>query len=933
MKQNFTLQIDGKKTTASEGETILTAAERVGIIIPRLCNLTKFPPDDVCRICVVEVEGAPELVTACTTKAAPDMQIHTANERVLAARTAIVELLVSEGEHDCMVCEVAGKCDLLTIALDLGVEICLLGDKNSGLGFPGIKPKPVIDDSHPLIIWESARCILCNRCVRNCHKGIRSRIQYSSEGGKNPKIESPNANLMKIGCAACGECVQACPTGALMEKNRRSSGPFYDLKHRDILKLKKVDTTCAYCGVGCQVEVTLNQTDGSVAAVEGRTVIPNMGSLCIKGRFAHIFPRNGKRLSHPMIKKNGELTKVTWDEALNFTAENLKKTIRTYGSDSFAMASCAKATNENNYAAMKFTRAVIGTNNIDQCACSGDASIIQGLMDTMGIAGATNSLHEFRDAKAILAIGTNATESHPVVSYYIEEAVKRGCKLIVADVRNSELAKIATEHIKLAPGSDLTFLNGVMRLLLEEGLHDKEFILAKALNWDEMKSSLDQYKTENVAKVIGVSPEQLRRTAKILGEAESLLLCFGRGIAESDHGVETVKSCANLQLMLGNIGKYASGIIPLLGQNNIQGGGDMGALPIFYQNYQKVNDPAIQAKFEAAWNRPGLPTKPGLYFSSMLKGMKEKQIRAFFCFGGNPIVSEPSTRNTIKSLESLDFLAVADIFHTETTSLADVVFPTSSWAETDGTFTNTERRVQRVHPLYTTDIEQKELWWILNELGKRMGFDMGFASAQTAWDDMRRLSAAHGGITWERCEKIGIQWPCPTLDHEGTSILFKNDSPAKKARFAPSKCPTNEKFDSKFPLKLTIRRRHWLFKGDPTHDSVGIDEILKIPLVEINPSDAKKREINNGDFISIRGHTGEIAAKAVISEGTPAGFIWGYFHFENPSANMLTSPPQYNKNDQLKTSCHVDIYKDQEELGRNFNMEKEHFTSWCAYKD
>ena len=502
----------------------------------------------------------------------------------------------------------------------------------------------------------------------------------------------------------------------------------------------------------------------------------------------------------------------------------------------------------------------------------------------------TNSIQEFRDAKVIFAIGTNTTEAHPVISYYIKEAVANGAILIVSDPRRIDLTKWATVYVQHKVGSDVAYLNGLMYLLLKNGTYAKEYIESRCENWDDMKAMIEQYPPERVSEITGVSVEQLEEVAKILGEAEVVSLCYTLGITEHTSGTDNVKSCANLQMMLGNLGKYAGGVNPLRGQNNVQGACDMGALPNVYQNYQKVDDPAVKEKFEKAWKRPGLSGTLGQKMPTMFDNMQTGKVKAFFCYGENVVMSEPNMAHTVKSLKNLDFLVVADIFHNMTTEHADVVLPTTCWAEVDGTYTNSERRIQRVRPFLNTKVDFKEFWWVVNEIGKKMGFDMGFKSSNGVWEELRELGTTYHGITWDRCDDVGMQWPCPTLDHEGTKFLHKDRFIRGKGLFNPCDWrPPAEVADKEYPLVLSTGRRLWHYHTTQTRHSKGMDDLFGEEFIEISPHDAAERAIENGDYVIAKTRRGEISVRAWVTDRSPRGVVWTTFHFHEACGNVLTN--------------------------------------------
>ncbi len=504
----------------------------------------------------------------------------------------------------------------------------------------------------------------------------------------------------------------------------------------------------------------------------------------------------------------------------------------------------------------------------------------------------TNSIREIQDAKVLLVIGSNTTEAHPVVSYYMRRAVRKGAKLIVLDPRRIDLTRWATHHVQHAVGTDVALLNGIMNEILAQGWEDREFIEKHTENFDKLRSVVAGYPLDKVSRITGVDVETIRNVTRILATEGPVSLCYTLGITEHTCGTENVMTCANLQMLLGNMGKYGAGVNPLRGQNNVQGACDMGALPNVYQCYQKVTDPAVKEKFEKGWGVEGLSDRLGLMIPAMFEGMLDGRTQAFFCHGENVVMSEPNAGHTRRCLEALPFLIVADIFENETTPYADVIFPCRCWSEADGTFSNTERRVQRVRAAVQAPGECRDPWWIVNELGKRMGFDLGFASAQGVWDDMRALATSYAGITWERIEDTGIQWPAPTLAHPGVDYLHKDGNFTRgKGLFVPAEWkPPAEVPDRDYPFVLSTGRRLWHYHtGTQTRNCGGFEEICGEELVEISPADAKDLEIRDGDFVDVVSRRGRVRMKAWVTERSPRGIVWSSFHFREACINEVTN--------------------------------------------
>jgi len=504
----------------------------------------------------------------------------------------------------------------------------------------------------------------------------------------------------------------------------------------------------------------------------------------------------------------------------------------------------------------------------------------------------TNSIGEIEHAKVLFVIGSNTTEAHPVISYYMKRAVKKGATLIVCDPRRIDLVKWASLHVQHRVGSDVALLNGLMNEILSHGWEDRAFIEEHTEGIEELKQAVADYPLAKVATITGVEESLLREVARIIGTQKPTSLCYTLGITEHTSGTDNVRSIANLQMMLGNLGKFAGGVNPLRGQNNVQGACDMGVLPNVFHNYRNVTDPQARKLFEEKWDCAPLPSEPGMMMPTMFEGMSDGRIRAFLCHGENVVMSEPNMGHTKKCMEDLEFCAVFEIFHNETTPYADVVFPCSCWSETDGTYTNSERRVQRVRAVVAPPGEAREPWWILNEIGKRLGFDMGFESSHSVWEDMRGLATSYAGISWERIEEQGIQWPAPTIEHPGTSFLHRDGHFARgRGKFIPAQWrPPAEQPDEEYPLVLSTGRRLWHYHtGTQTRNSVGMEELCGEELLEISAVDAEKLKIKDGDFVDVISRRGQVRMKAWVSERSPAGLVWSCFHFREACINEVTN--------------------------------------------
>jgi len=890
------LTIDGKQVKAKRGMTVLEAAQSADIYIPTLCSDPDLKPYGACRLCVVEIEKMRGLPTACTTPITEGMVVHTNTPAVNEVRRTTVELLLADHPSECLICDRRERCGPFDICLrNVAVtERCVTCPKNEHcelqaiVDYLGIKELPFrgtdrslpVDESNPFFYRDLNKCILCGKCVRVCdevlgvgaialiHRGYTSKV---AAFGDKPIIES--------NCVSCGECVAHCPVGALMPKKAE-------------LPVEEIATTCTYCGVGCGIY--LGVSNGQLVGVRGqRNGTVNKGWLCVKGRYGFDFVHHPDRLKSPLIKKDGELTQIGWDEALDLVASKLG----SYKPEEVAVISSAKCTNEDNYIAQKFSRAVLGTNNVDHCARLCHAPTVAGLAQSFGSGAMTNSINEIKDAGCILAIGTNTTEAHPIIGLEIKKAVDNGAKLIVANPREIDLVRWAYIWLQHKPGSDVALLMGMAKVIVDEKLLDNSFIKERCENFDAFVKSLKGFSLDFAQDTTGVPKEKIAEAARVYATSKPSSILYAMGITQHSHGTDNVIATANLAMLTGNVGKPSTGVNPLRGQNNVQGACDLGALPNVYPGYQAVGDANIKKKFEQAWGC-SLPPNPGLTITEIFDAAYNKKIKALYIIGENPLLSEPDISHAREALEKLEFLVVQDIFPSETAELADVVLAGASFAEKDGTFTNTERRVQRVRKAIEPVGDSKPDWWITCQLGKRMGKRKGkgkgfdFSNPSHIMDEIASLTPSYGGISYKRLEGGGLQWPCPTRDHPGTPILHREVFTRGKGRFLPLEYkPPMELPDRKYPLVLTTGRSLYHFHtGTMTRKVEGLNVLKGKGEVEINPADASKLGVKDGETVKVISRRGEVKARARVTEVSPAGVVFMTFHFAESPANMLTNP-------------------------------------------
>lgn len=655
--------------------------------------------------------------------------------------------------------------------------------------------------------------------------------------------------------------------------------------------MKQTLTICPYCGTGCALYL-LSDDAGRLVGVEPSATHPtSRGQLCVKGWNAHAFVHHPERLTSPLIRHNGQLQPATWDEALDLVATRLQQLARSHGPESLMFLSSAKASNEENYLLMKLARAVFGSNNVDHCARLCHASTVVGLAETLGSGAMTNSIACFDAADCILVTGSNTTEQHPLIGARILQAKARGAKLIVADSRRIRLARLADIHLRQRNGSDVALLNAMMHVILREGLEDWAFIASRTENFAALQAEVNGWTPERAAAITGLAPGEIVEAALLFARAEKAMVVYSMGITQHSHGVDNVRAIANLALLTGNLGRPGTGVNPLRGQNNVQGGCDMGALPNVYTGYQQVADPAVREKFAAAWGVERLPETPGLMATAAMNRAAAGGMKGFFILGENPLLSDPDQGHVRRALEQLEFLVVQEIFLSETAQLADVVLPAACFAEKDGTFTSTERRVQRVRRAVAPPGEARSDWQILGQLAQRCGYaGMSYAHPGEIMAEIARLTPSYAGIDYQRIDRLGLCWPCPDSAHPGTPILHRERFSRGRGRFSPTGyLPPAELPDAEFPLLLTTGRTyfHW-HTGTMTRRSHLLDREERTAFVEVHPTDAGQLGIGDGEEVRVASRRGEISARVRMTEMVLPGTIFIPFHFAEGAANALT---------------------------------------------
>lgn len=874
------LEVNGGKIEAAQGQTVLEAAKAAGIYIPSLCYHPRTGRAGRCRACIVEIEGMRGLQPSCTTMAKDGMVVQTETPAVLNARRMIVELLLSNGCHDCLSCEANGVCELQEMAYRLGIE---------KPAFIVPEPPQPPDESAEGIIRDLNRCIQCGRCVAACNNNVMHEVlDFGYRGAGAEVVLDDNQPMGDSSCVQCGECAQVCPVGALVLKPSKGRARTWEVERKEII--------CPYCGVGCVIEIGVK--DGRYVWARGAEKDwqkrSNQGMLCVKGRFGLEYLNSPDRLTTPLIRRGGSLQPASWDEALDFVAERLLAVRKEHGPDSIGCLSSAKVSNEENFAMQRFARAVVGTNNVDHCARLCHSSTVAGLATTLGSGAMTNSMQEADKSDVILLTGTNTTWCHPVFGGMIKKAVRQnGVKLIVLDPRETDLAKVADIHLRQRNGTDVAWLMGMQHIIVREGWHDQAYVDERCEGWDEYKKSLEFYTPEKVEEITGIAGEDLFKAAKLFATGGRAAIYFSMGITQHSHGVDNVKACANLSLITGNLGFEGGGVNPLRGQSNVQGACDMGALPNVFSGYQPVTSDAAREKFAAGWGvDPGfLSDKVGQTVTTMMNACGDG-IRALYIMGENPMVSDPNLNHVEEQLKELDLLVVQDIFPTETAQMADVVLPGVAVAEKTGTYTNTERRVQLGRAAVDPPEGARQDYEIIAEVAARMGCTGFPATPEALFAEIKALTPSYHGMTFERIEaESGLRWPCPSEDHPGTTILHVGKFARGKGLLSalPYR-PPDEEPDSEYPMRLSTGRMLQHFHtGSMSRRAPVLHGIVPRGSVEIHPDDAAELGVRHGALVKVATRRGEVVTTALVTPRVAPGSLFMPFHFAEAAANRLTN--------------------------------------------
>ncbi|MBN2873724.1 MAG: formate dehydrogenase subunit alpha [Spirochaetales bacterium] len=900
----ITVTIDGQQVTTRKGAYLIEAAHDAGIPIPSLCWHRKLSPTGACRLCIVKVEGLRGLVASCSTPAEDGMVVTAFSEEIEAERRFILGSLMTEAEVGT---DGSHRDEFAELCVRYGLLDAIAPPRpaTDTLGLPKARKQfRAIDESSPVLSFDPAKCIKCFRCVRACTEVQGKGVIEVLGRGIDSYIATGMDGWGGSECDGCGECVQICPTGALVEKPNRDV--LREIRPFDVGSdaVTKVRTTCSYCGVGCQLELTVhNNKIVRADGVEG--VLPNDGRLCVKGRFGYDFVSSQERLTVPLIRDGDGFKEATWDEALDAVARGFSRIKQKYGPDALAGYASAKCTNEENYLFQKFTRVAFGTNNLDYCTRLCHASTVTAMLKALGDGAATSSIQDFETADCVLVTGNNMIETHPVTATYLKRGQARGAKLIVIDPRRTPLGDRADVWLQPRLGTDVALLNGMARIALNEGWVDEDFVARRVHGGlqalEELKQAVEPYTTDEVERVCGVPADKLYEATRLYATAGKSIIATGMGMSQQAVGTNNVFALINLMLVAGQIGREGAGISPPRGQNNVQGTTDVGASPIYYPGYIPASDDENRARIAKLWGYPveELPGARGLSTVEIMQAAGDGVIHGLYVMGENPLHTDPNLNHVEESVHALDFLVVQDIFMTPTALKADVVLPSACFAEKDGTFTNSDRRVLRVRKAVNAPGDAREDLWTIQEIARRMGRPIGpggsdaqYASASEVWDEVVKAAPMMGGISYARIERQGIQWPCPTPDHPGQATLFleRFNTTDGLARIMPVAYTSGaEDTNDEYPLQLNTGRILYQFHSSTMSlRSVPLKEFAAHSYVLVHPEDATRFSLEDGARVRVRSRRGELETTVRVDDGVTPGEVFMPFHFPDALVNKLT---------------------------------------------
>ena len=879
------IKINGKNYFGNPNETILDVSKRNGIEIPHLCFKEGMRPDGNCRACMVEIEGERVLQPSCVRTISDGMVVNTNNDRVVQSQKLVLELLASDVsdkvyKKDSELSDWAERLKIKTNRFPTNVQ-----EKH--------------DLTHPAIAVNLDACIQCTRCVRACREEqVNDVIGYANRGFKSEIVFDINDFMGESTCVGCGECVQACPTGALMPSKEVALN----------IPDKKVESVCPYCGVGCLL--TYNVKDEKILFAEGRDGPSNLSRLCVKGRYGFDYIHNDGRLTKPLIRKQGVdknidlhsydfnnineiFEETTWEHALDVAIEGFKKVKNTKGPSGLAGFGCAKGSNEEAYLFQKLIRTGFNTNNVDHCTRLCHASSVVALLEMVGSGAVSNQVADVTEAEVIIIIGSNPTVNHPVAATFMKNASKEGKTLIVMDPKKTDISRHANYYLQFKPDTDVAMLNAIMKSIIDQDLVDKEFIKNRTKDYDKLRNHLKDYSPKIMSKICGIPEETLNEVARLYASSKGSMIFWGMGVSQHIHGTDNARALISLALMTGQIGKPGTGLHPLRGQNNVQGASDAGLIPMVFPDYQRVDDPKINEFFENFWGTK-LDKKPGLTVVEIMDAIVAKDLTGLYVMGENPAMSDPDLNHARKALSSLEHLVVQDIFVTETAFFADVILPASAFPEKTGSFTNTDRRVQLGRQAVYPPGQAKQDLWIIQQIARGMGLEWNYNGPKDVFEEMTRCMPTIAGITWERLEQEhSVTYPCNTEDDPGQPVIFTNEFPTSDGlatfKVSPFK-NADELPDTEFDYILITGRQleHW-HTGSMTRRASMLHQIEPDPFANMCLEDMKKIGVQDGDLITIQSRRGKVDVYARRDDGLQLGQIFIPFCYVEAAANVLTN--------------------------------------------
>ena len=894
-QKTVTIKLDGKDISVPEGATIWEAAQAQGTLIPHLCHKPEpgYRSDGNCRACMVEIVGERVLAASCIRPVQDGMVVNTASERAEKSRALVVELLAADQPdqpHD---------------ASSHFLDMAALNDVSESR-FPAREAchVPLLDDSHVAMSVNLDACIHCNLCVRACREvQVNDVIGMAGRGLDAQIVFDMNDPMGQSTCVACGECVQACPTGALMPASVLDNAQHGDSKDFD----REVQSVCPYCGVGCQLSFKIK--DDEIKYVEGVNGPANENRLCVKGRFGFDYVHHDHRLTKPLIRRDDAPAKglnvdpanplthfreASWEEALDVAANGFIKH-RDISGKRIAGFGSAKCSNEEAYLFQKMIRQGFGHNNVDHCTRLCHASSVAALLENVGSAAVTATFNEIENADVAIVIGANPTENHPVAATYFKQFAKRGGKLIVMDPRGQGLKRHAEHMLQFRPGADVSMLNAIMHVIVEEQLYDQQYIESYTENWDAMKTHLKAFSPEKMSEFCGIDAETLRAVARDFAGAKSAMIFWGMGVSQHIHGTDNSRCLISLALMCGQVGRPGTGLHPLRGQNNVQGASDAGLIPMFLPDYQSVTDDGVRSAFNEIWHSDSIAPEKGLTVTEIMDAVHDGDITSMYVLGENPAMSDPDADHARAALAKLDHLVVQDIFLTETANYADVILPASAWAEKTGTVTNTNRQVQMGRPAIAPPGDAREDWWITVELAKRIGLDWTYRHPREVFAEMKLSMKSLDNITWDRLAAENVV-TYPSLDETdpGQPIVFGDGFPRTdgRARFTPASIiAPAETPDTEYPMILTTGRQleHW-HTGSMTRRAKVLDAVEPQANASLHPRTLRRLGAEAGDMITIETRRGSISIMARADRAVAEDMVFVPFAYVEAAANILTNP-------------------------------------------